>query len=146
MESSYFHTSSRRMEQCAEQRKELLLHCCNQVWMKIGWQILWNAVAVCETFNISCLGGKTPYERRFGEYHLKVRSFRSEQWLNVIRFLRKTSQGSINLVRKSYPEHSSDIHCLWEESGKETFRLQTLRREIDAPRLDAREISNIKKG
>ena len=35
--------------------------------MKIGGQIPWNAIPICETFKISCLMGKTPYERRFGE-------------------------------------------------------------------------------
>ena len=35
--------------------------------MKIGGQILWNAIPICETFKISCLIGKTPYGRRFGK-------------------------------------------------------------------------------
>ena len=35
--------------------------------MKIGGQIPWNAVPICETFKISCLMGRTPYERRFGQ-------------------------------------------------------------------------------
>ena len=35
--------------------------------MKIGGQIPWNAFATCGTFKISCLMGKTPCERRFGE-------------------------------------------------------------------------------
>ena len=34
--------------------------------MKIGGQIPWNAIPICETFKISS-DGKTPYERRFGE-------------------------------------------------------------------------------
>ena len=35
--------------------------------MKIGGQIPWNATPICETFKISCLMGKRPYERRFGK-------------------------------------------------------------------------------
>ena len=35
--------------------------------MKVGGQILWNVKPICETFKISCLMGKTPYERRSGE-------------------------------------------------------------------------------
>ena len=35
--------------------------------MKIGGQILWNAIPICETFKISCLMGRHPYERRFGK-------------------------------------------------------------------------------
>ena len=48
-------------------KKIRLQYCCNQVWMKNGGQIPWNAKPICETFKISCLMGKTPYERRFGK-------------------------------------------------------------------------------
>ena len=54
-------------EQCAEWKKKLLLYCCSQVWMKIGGRIPWNVLPICETFKISCLMGKTPNGRRFGE-------------------------------------------------------------------------------
>ena len=40
--------------------------------------------------------GKTPHERRFG----KDQSFRLVHWLSITLFLRKTSQESINFVRK----------------------------------------------
>ena len=45
-------------EQCAELRKELLQYCCNQVWMKNGGRIPWNATAICEIYKISCLMGR----------------------------------------------------------------------------------------
>ena len=61
------------------------------------------------------------------ENSLKDRSFRLEQWLNIIRFLRKTSQGSTKLVRKYYQEYSSDTPWLRVESGKEILWLQMLR-------------------
>ena len=35
-----------------------LQYCCNQVWMKVGGQIPWNAFAICETFKISYLMGR----------------------------------------------------------------------------------------
>ena len=35
--------------------------------MKVGGQIPWNAIPISEKFKISCLMGKTPYERRFGQ-------------------------------------------------------------------------------
>ena len=56
------HTDQKQMglltEQCAEQRKAFLPYCCNQVWMKIGGQIPWNALFICETFKISYLMGR----------------------------------------------------------------------------------------
>ena len=35
--------------------------------MKVGGQILWNTVPICETFTDLLSDGKTPYERRFGK-------------------------------------------------------------------------------
>ena len=35
--------------------------------MKVGGQILWNVTPICETSQIYCLMGRTPYERRFGQ-------------------------------------------------------------------------------
>ena len=65
------HTDRKQMvllkEQCAQERKAPLLYCCNQVWMKVGGQILWNVIPVRETSQIYYLMGKTPYERRFGQ-------------------------------------------------------------------------------
>ena len=49
--------------------------------------------------------GKTPYERRFGD-PLMDQSSRIIHWLNITLFLRKTSQESINLERKSYLDAS----------------------------------------
>ena len=97
-------------EQCAEWRKGHMRYCCNQVWMKNGGRIPWSTAAICETFKISCLMGKTPYETRFGmpfngpvipfgamvEYHL---------------FLLKTYRDCINLVLKSCQVFSLDVRC-----------------------------------
>ena len=35
--------------------------------MKVGGQILWNAIPICETSQTCCLMGRRPYERRFGK-------------------------------------------------------------------------------
>ena len=71
--------------------------------------------------------GKTPYERRFGKPCLKDRSFRLVHWLSITLFLRKTSQESINLERKSYLDCSLDTLCTRGEFGRVTYWLQTLR-------------------
>ena len=39
-------------------KKVRLQYCCNQVWMKNGGQIPWNAIPIWETFKISCLMGR----------------------------------------------------------------------------------------
>ena len=90
--------------------------------MKIGGQIPWNAVPICETFKVSD-GKKTPYERRFGEpFNGPIIPFGS-----LVESMRKTSQESINLERKSYPDCSSDTLCTRVEFGRVTYWLQTLR-------------------
>ena len=61
------------------------------------------------------------------ENHSQGRSFRAQQWLNVIRFQREIYQDFINLARKSCQEYFSDTHWSRSESGKEIFGLQTLR-------------------
>ena len=58
---------------------------------------------------------------------LKDQSFRLVHWLSIALFLRKTSQESINLERKSYLDCSLDTLCTREEFGRVTFWLQTLR-------------------
>ena len=69
--------------------------------MKIGGQIPWNAIPICEKFKISCLMGKLHTRDVLGN-HLQDRSFRLVHWLSITLSLRKTSQESINLERKSY--------------------------------------------
>ena len=78
--------------------------------MKIGGQIPWNAILICETFKISCLMGRPQMRDVLGN-HLKDRSFRLVHWLSITLLLRKTSQESINLERKSYLGCSFDTLC-----------------------------------
>ena len=86
--------------------------------MKIGGQILWNAIPICETFKISCLMGKQSYERRFGK---PFEGTDHSVWLIGLSFnlfLRKTSQESINLERKFYLDCSLDTLCTRVEIWK----------------------------
>ena len=75
--------------------------------MKSGGLVLWTAVAICEMLKTSWKTG-THFMEGDSENHLKAQSFRLVQWLNFIRFLQETRQGSTNLVRKFYLEYSSD--------------------------------------
>ena len=109
-----------------EWKKVPLQYCCNQVWMKIGGQIPWNVIPICETFKISCLMGKL-HTRGVSENHLKDQSFRSVHWLSITLFLRKTSRESINLERQSYLDCSLGMLCTRSEFGRVTYWLQTLR-------------------
>ena len=124
------HTDQKQMgllrEHYAEWKKVPLQYCCNQVWMKIGGQIPWNVIPICETFKISCLMGRL-HTKGALENHSKDQSFRLVQWLSITLFLRKTSQESINLERKSYLDCSLDTLCTRCEFGRMTYWLQTLR-------------------
>ena len=133
-------------EQCAEWKKVPLQYCCNQVWMKIGWQIPWNALPICETSQIYYLMGRRPMKDVLGN-HSKDQSFRLVHWLSITLQLRRTSQDSINLERKYYLVYSSDTHCAREEFGRVTYWSQTLRswrrwthRKSTQKRLNAKEV------
>ena len=67
----------------------------------------WNVFPICETFKISCLMGKD-------------QSFRLVHWLSITLSLRKTSQESISLERKSSLVCSLDTICTRGEFGRVT--------------------------
>ena len=69
-------------EQCAELKKAPLLYCCNQVYMKVGGQILWNVTPICETSQIYCLMGIRPMKDVLGN-HLKDLLFHLVHWLSI---------------------------------------------------------------
>ena len=85
--------------------------------MKVGGQILWDVTPICETFNISCLMGKRLVKDVLGN-HLKDQLFHLVHWLSITQKLRRTSQESINLERKSYLDCSLDTLCTREEFGR----------------------------
>ena len=81
--------------------------------MKVGGQILWNVTPICETSQIYYLMGRRPVKDVLGKI-LKDRSFDLVDWWSITLSLRRTSQESINLERKSYLDCSSDMHCTRE--------------------------------
>ena len=117
-----------------------------QSGLKIGGQIPWNVTPICETSQIYYLMGRRPMKDVLGN-HLKDRLFHLVHWLSIILLLRRTSQESINLERKSYLDCSSDTHCTRGEFGRVTYWLQTLRswrrwmhQKIYSKRLNAKDV------
>ena len=94
--------------------------------MKIGGQIPWNATLICETSQIYYLMGRRHMKDVLGN-HLKDQLFHLVHWLSTTLSLRKTTQESINLERKSYLDCSSDTLCTRREFGRVTYWSQTLR-------------------
>ena len=78
--------------------------------------------------------------------HLKDRLFHLVHWLSIILYLRRTSQESINLERKSYLDCSSDTLCTRENSEGDVLaadleELETMdASEIYSKRLNAKEV------
>ena len=95
--------------------------------MKVGGQIPWNVIPICETSQIYYLMGRRPMKDVLGN-HLKDRLFHLVHWLSITLSLRKTSQESVNLERKSFLDCSLDTLCTREEFGRVTQWLQTSRR------------------
>ena len=75
--------------------------------MKVGGQIPWNVIPVCETSQIYYQMGRRPM-KDVSSNHLQDRLFHLVHWLSIILLLRRTSQESINLERMSYLDCSSD--------------------------------------
>ena len=114
--------------------------------MKVGGQILWNVTPICDTFKISCLMGRLHTKDVLGN-NIKDRLFHLVHWLSITLFLRKTSQESTNLERKSYLDCSSHTHCTRVEFGRgdvlvaDLEELETMdASEIYSKRLNAKEV------
>ena len=90
----------RRKSSAQSERRAPLQKCCNQVWMKIGGQILWNAIPICETFKISCLMGKL-HAKGGSECFLTDQWYRLDQWSPYLceGHIEITSIWSKNLAR-----------------------------------------------
>ena len=88
--------------QYAELKKGRLLYCCNQVWMKNGGRIAWNATAICEILKIiSCLTGKHRVKNDL-KNRLRNRLFHLVHCLIFILYPRKASRESTTLVTKYF--------------------------------------------
>ena len=143
------HTHQKQMEllrkQYAEWKKIRLRNCCNQVWMKNEGQIPWHAVSICETFKISCLIGRLR-TKDVSENLLKIQSFRLVHYLSITLSLRKTSQESINLERKSYLDclgYALYAGWIWkgDKMNADIEELETMDvSEIFSKRLNAKEV------
>ena len=88
--------------------------------MKIGGQIPWNVTLIFEMLQISYLMGKHRMRDALGN-HLNHRLFHLVHWLSITQKLRRISQESINLERKSYLDCSSDTLCTRGEFGRVTY-------------------------
>ena len=75
-------------------------------WIMVGWGMLLPSA--------TCPRPPGRWENSFWKTFWRTTSRPSDsflgQWLNIIRFLHESSQGSANLPRKFYLEHSSDMH------------------------------------
>ena len=69
---------------------------------------------------ISHLMGRRPVKDVLGN-QLQDRLFHLVQWLSITRSLRRTSQESINLGRKSYLDCFSNTLCTRGEFGRVTY-------------------------
>ena len=87
--------------------------------MKVGGQIPWNVIPICETSQIYYLMGRRPMQDVLCN-HLNDRLFHLVHWLSISLSLRKTSQESVNLERKSFLDCSLDTLCTREEFGRVT--------------------------
>ena len=63
--------------------------------MKVGWQIPWNVIPICETSQIYYLMGRR-HMKDVLDNLLKDHSFRLVHWFSITLLLRKTSKESIN--------------------------------------------------
>ena len=84
-----------------------------------------DATLICETSQIYYLMERHRMKDVSGN-HLKDRSFRLVHRLSITLFLRKTSQESINLERKSYLDCSSDTLCTRFQTLRSTSTSQDL--------------------
>ena len=101
---------------------------------------------LCETSQIYYLMGRRPVKDVLGN-HLKDRLFHLVHWLSITLSLRRTSQESINLERKSYLDCSSDTHLyaggIWKGDVlvADLEELETMdASEIYSKRLSAKEV------
>ena len=111
--------------------------------MKIGGQIPWNAIPICESFNIFCLMGRH-HMKGGSQCDLTDQFSRLEQLSNITPFLRKTYRDYIILVQKSCQEDSLDMRCTGREKiwkGDNLVADIEELKEMDASELHARRLN-----
>ena len=70
--------------------------------MKVGGQIPWNGIPICETSQIYYLLERRPMKDVLG-HHLKDRLFHLIHWLSIILLLQRISHASIKFGKKVLP-------------------------------------------
>ena len=114
-----------RRDICAEWKKGHLRCYWSPVWVTNGGSIPWNAMAISETFKISCLMSRH-HERRFGmPFDGPVIPFGA--MVEYHQFLRMTHRDQINLVQKYCLVYSSVMYLMRRDSGKQTLWSQTVK-------------------
>ena len=120
--------------------------------MKVGGQILWNVTPICKTSQIHYLMGRRPMKDVSGN-HSKDRLFHLVHWLSITLSLRRISQESINLERKSYLDCSLGYALyaggIWKGDVliADLEELETMdASEIYSKRLNAKEVIFPKQG
>ena len=93
--------------------------------MKVGGQILWNVIPICETSQI-CLMGRRPM-KTFWATFLKDLLFHLVHWLSITYNCERSVPNPSILERKFYLDCSSDTLSTRGEFGRVTYWSQTLR-------------------
>ena len=114
--------------------------------MKVGGQILWNAIPICETSQTLLSDGKTPYERRLGN-HLKDLLFLLVHWLSITQKTAK-DQPRIHQIGKKvllvlFFGYALYAERIWkgDELIADLEELETMdASEIYSKRLNAKEV------
>ena len=96
-------------ERYAEWKKGRLLYCCNQAWRKNGGLVLWNAIAICETLNISCLMGRHLTKGDSANQRTMIPFWSKDEYHLVLPRTCRNSKLSL------------DMRHTLEESGKKTY-------------------------
>ena len=116
--------------------------------MKVGGQIPWNAIRICETFKISCLVGKV-HTKEVLENHFKDQSFRLLHLLSIT-IISEKEQSRINLglpgLFLGYAQYAGRI---WKGDVliADLAELETMvASEIYSNRLNAKEVIFPKQG
>ena len=124
-------------------RRYLCCICYNKTWMKIDGQISWKIYDLMgSAVFVTIRPGWKLMDRFHGrsmiwwedlpmkdvlDNHYKDRLFHLTHWVSITLSLRRISQESINLERKSYLVFSSNTYCARRQFGRVTYWSQTFR-------------------
>ena len=110
--------------------------------MKIGVQILWNVIPICETFKICCLMGKLHTRDVLGN-HLKDRSFHLVHWLSITLDQSRIHQFGKKVLLGYFLGYAVDAGGIWKGDilVADIEELETMdASEFYSERLNAKEV------